>query len=182
MIPTILCVDDERDLLDLLRFRLSPLGCRVLTATSGREALEIILADCPDLLVLDLMLPDIDGFGVCEILRSHSATAGLPIVILSAWSTPESAQLGAEFGALDFIHKPFDPQELAERLGRLIGRRAPVPTSPLVPAQLPETPRPSRLGGHWFLQFADQPGDFADDDWAGPPRLARQTFCRVADF
>jgi two-component system alkaline phosphatase synthesis response regulator PhoP len=123
MPPTILTVDDEPDVLELIRFHLTNAGCEVLTATSGRVALETIRARRPDLVLLDLMLPDIDGFGVCEILRRQPATATLPIIIVSAWSTLDSRNLGLELGALDYLTKPFSPKTLVGRVKRLLSLR-----------------------------------------------------------
>jgi len=123
MRPTILTVDDEPDVIELIRFHLSHAGCEVLTATSGRSALETIRVHRPDLVLLDLMLPDIDGFGVCEILRRQPATATLPIIIVSAWSTTDSRDLGLELGALDYLTKPFSPKTLVERVQHLLSLR-----------------------------------------------------------
>jgi DNA-binding response OmpR family regulator len=69
--------------------------------------------------LLDLMLPDIDGFGVCEILRRNSATATIPIIILSAWATTDARNVGIDLGALDYVTKPFSPHDLVERVNRL---------------------------------------------------------------
>ena len=69
------------------------------------------------------MLPDIDGFGVCEILRREPATATIPILILTAWATKDARHLGLELGALDYLTKPFSPKELVERVRRLMGMR-----------------------------------------------------------
>jgi DNA-binding response OmpR family regulator len=85
--------------------------------------LESIRVRRPDLVLLDLMLPDIDGFAVCEILRRQAATAAIPIVILSAWHTDDSRNLGLELGALDFLTKPFSPKALVERVVGLLGMR-----------------------------------------------------------
>ena len=120
---TILSVDDERDVTDLVSFHLTRAGYRVNTSASGREALDSIQASKPDLIVLDLMLPDIDGFGVCEILRRHPATATIPIVILTAWATTDARHLGLELGALDYLTKPFSPKELVARVARLLSLR-----------------------------------------------------------
>ena len=128
MPATILTVDDERDVTDLVHFHLTKAGYAVLTAASGREALDIVHAHRPDLLVLDLMLPDIDGFGVCEILRRRPETATLPVVILSAWATTDARHLGLELGALDYLTKPFSPKELVLRVTRLLDLR-PAPSS-----------------------------------------------------
>jgi DNA-binding response OmpR family regulator len=116
---SILSVDDERDVTELLRFHFTKAGYEVLTASSGREAIEIIRCRRPDLVLLDLMLPDIDGFGVCEILRCSAATAAIPIIILSAWETTDARNVGMELGALDYVTKPFSPRDLVERVDRL---------------------------------------------------------------
>jgi DNA-binding response OmpR family regulator len=116
---SILSVDDERDVTELLRFHLTKAGYEVLTASSGREAIETIRCRRPDLVLLDLMLPDIDGFGVCEILRRNAATAAIPIIILSAWGTTDAHNVGMELGALDYVTKPFSPRDLVERVNRL---------------------------------------------------------------
>lgn len=120
MRSTILSVDDERDVTDLVHFHLTRAGYGVITAASGREALEKIGHHRPDLILLDLMLPDIDGFGVCEILRRQPMTATIPIVILSAWATNDARHLGLELGALDYLTKPFSPKEMVERVRRLL--------------------------------------------------------------
>ena len=117
---TILSVDDEPDITDLARFHLSRAGFEVLTAGSGREAIEIITTRHPDLVLLDLMLPDIDGFGVCEILRRAPDTAAIPIIILSAWSTSEARALGMDYGVLEYVTKPFSPSDLVNRVRRLL--------------------------------------------------------------
>jgi DNA-binding response OmpR family regulator len=119
----ILTVDDERDVTDLVSFHLQKAGHDIITASSGREALETIQARRPDLIVLDLMLPDIDGFGVCEILRRSPATATIPIVILSAWATTDARSLGLDLGALDYLTKPFSPRDLVQRVNRLLALR-----------------------------------------------------------
>lgn len=125
MQATILTVDDEQDVLELIRFHLAQAGHKVLTATSGREALSIVQSHHPDLVLLDLMLPDIDGFGVCEILRRSPSTAAIPIIIVSAWGTPDSKNLGLELGALDYLTKPFSSKMLVEKVRTLLDQRAP---------------------------------------------------------
>ena len=92
-------------------------------AANGWEALHAIRTNRPDLVLLDLMLPDLDGFGVCEILRRDAKTATIPIVIVSAWASPDSRNLGLELGALDYITKPFSPAELVARVNRLLQAR-----------------------------------------------------------
>lgn len=123
MTPLILSVDDEPDVTDLVRFHCGKAGYEVLAAASGREAIETINCRRPDLVLLDLMLPDIDGFGVCEILRRNAATATIPIVILTAWVTAEARNVGLELGVLDYITKPFSPKDLVDRVSRLLRLR-----------------------------------------------------------
>ncbi len=125
MRPYILTVDDEPDVTDLVQFHLTRAGYEVAAAATGREALVVVGARRPDLILLDLMLPDIDGFGVCEILRRDAATASIPIVILTAWATTDARSLGLELGALDYLIKPFSPRELTGRVQRLLSLRAP---------------------------------------------------------
>ena len=116
--PYILCVDDERDAIDLLRFLLARAGCETTAAASGREALAALRERRPDLVLLDLMLPDLDGFGVCEILRRTPATADIPVVMLTAWTSDEARAQSRTLGALDHLAKPFSPRELLARLPR----------------------------------------------------------------
>ncbi len=118
--PLILSVDDERDVTRLVEFHLHRAGYDVMTAANGREALEAVLARRPTLILLDLMLPDIDGFGVCEILRRQPETATIPIILLTAWATPDARDVGLDLGALDYLTKPFSPRDLVARVNRLI--------------------------------------------------------------
>jgi two-component system, OmpR family, alkaline phosphatase synthesis response regulator PhoP len=119
----ILTVDDEQDVTDLVRFNLTRAGYEVLCAATGREALNVVRQRRPDVILLDLMLPDIDGFGVCEILRRDAATATIPIILLTAWATPDARDIGLELGALDYLTKPFSPRELVERVQHLLTLR-----------------------------------------------------------
>jgi two-component system, OmpR family, alkaline phosphatase synthesis response regulator PhoP len=137
MRPTVLSVDDEEDVTTLVHFHLTRAGCDVRTAATGRAALEAVQAARPDLLILDLMLPDIDGFGVCEILRRHPGTATIPIIILSAWSSPDARHLGIDLGALDYLTKPFSPRELVARVQRLLALRPDAQARPAVTLEGP---------------------------------------------
>lgn len=125
----ILCVEDEHDLSALVQFHLELAGFAVVTAASGRAALEAVSRCQPDLILLDLMLPDIDGFGVCEILRRSAVTATIPIMMVTAWATPEARGISLDLGALDYIQKPFNPSELVNRVKRLLALQS---TGPLV--------------------------------------------------
>ena len=123
-IAKILAVDDEPELTDLIFYHLVRAGHKVSTAANGWEAIHAVRASRPDIILLDLMLPDLDGFGVCEILRRDPATATIPIIIVSAWASSDSRNLGLELGTLDYITKPFSPQELVERVNCLLHARA----------------------------------------------------------
>ena len=121
----ILVVDDESDVVDLISLNLIEAGYEVMTAFTGRAALEKVAARRPDLILLDLMLPDIDGFGVCEILRSNETNATIPIIITSVWRSAGSRRLGWELGAFDYLAKPFRPDELIDRVQRTLAGQLP---------------------------------------------------------
>ena len=116
----ILTVEDEPDLAELITGVLTRDGHDVAAAGTGWEALDKITKHRPDLILLDLMLPDLDGFGLCEILRRDPLTARIPIIIVSAWASPDSRELGDELGAVDYLTKPFSPRELRERVNRTL--------------------------------------------------------------
>ncbi|MBA4138392.1 MAG: histidine kinase [Opitutus sp.] len=120
----LLVVEDEPEIAELARYHLARAGHRVTGAANGWEALTAIHDDPPDLILLDLMLPDLDGLGVCEILRRTPATATIPIVIVSAWTSGDSRILGLELGALDYLTKPFSPRTLVDRVNRILEARA----------------------------------------------------------
>ena len=130
----LLVVDDEPEIAELLRYHLARAGHRVSTAANGWEALAVARDDRPELILLDLMLPDLDGFGVCEILRRDSSTATIPVIIVSAWSSGDSRNLGLELGALDYVTKPFSPHAVVERVNRILGARADRTASSSLPA------------------------------------------------
>jgi two-component system phosphate regulon response regulator PhoB len=123
MAPRILVVDDEPDAVELIEFNLKAAGCDVVTAADGAEALKKAKALLPDLIVLDLMLPEVDGLEVCKILRRDAATASLPIVMLTAKSAEIDRVLGLELGADDYLTKPFSPRELVLRVKKVLQRR-----------------------------------------------------------
>ncbi len=123
-VAKILAVDDEPELTELMHFHLVRAGHDVVTAANGWEAIASIKQRRPDIILLDLMLPDLDGFGVCELLRRDPLTATIPIIIISAWASTDSRNLGLELGALDYITKPFSPQDLVQRVNRLMQARA----------------------------------------------------------
>lgn len=112
----ILVVDDEPDALELIRFNLENAGCQVATAGDGTEALRKVRSFAPDLMVLDWMLPELDGLEVCKMVRSEPSTAMLPIIMLTAKTAEIDRILGLEIGANDYVTKPFSPRELLLRI------------------------------------------------------------------
>jgi DNA-binding response OmpR family regulator len=125
MNPTILVVDDEQDIRELLQYNLEKAGYRVVTSRDGAEALKRALASPPDAVVLDLLMPAMDGLTVLRSLRGEPATADLPVLLLTARSSEMDKLLGFEYGADDYLTKPFGPRELVARVGALLRRRRP---------------------------------------------------------
>lgn len=122
----ILVVEDEPDIRELVRYNLEQSGFRVVEAVDGEEALRKVAEDKPALMILDLMLPQGNGLEVCRILRGRRETADLPIVMLTAKAAEVDRVLGLEFGADDYVTKPFSPRELTARV-RAVLRRAEIP-------------------------------------------------------
>jgi two-component system phosphate regulon response regulator PhoB len=123
----ILVVDDEPDLLELVRVNLADSGFHVEATTSGREVLERVRRSPPDLLVLDLMMPDVAGTDICRQIRATPELADLPIIMLTAKAEELDRVVGFELGADDYVTKPFSPRELALRVKAVLrrGRGAP---------------------------------------------------------
>ena len=114
--PKILVVDDEPRAVTLLRNVLTPEGYNVLTAHSGAEAIEVATRDVPDVLLLDVMMPELNGYEVCTRLRADPRLAHLPIIMLTALDDRDAKLEGLQAGADDFLSKPFDATELRARL------------------------------------------------------------------
>lgn len=121
----ILVVDDEKDIIELIRYNLEKEGLKVITATSGEEAIRRSLNENPQLIVLDLMLPGIDGLEVCRILKRETKTSSIPIVMLTVKSDETDIVVGLELGADDYITKPFSPRILAARVKAILRRKEP---------------------------------------------------------
>jgi two-component system phosphate regulon response regulator PhoB len=121
----ILVVDDEPDAIELIQFNLKGVGYNVVTADNGADALKKARSTQPSLVVLDLMLPEVDGFEVCKTLRREPATATIPIIMLTAKAAEIDRVLGLELGADDYLTKPFSPRELVLRVKALLRRRVP---------------------------------------------------------
>ncbi|MEJ2639658.1 MAG: response regulator transcription factor [Desulfosarcinaceae bacterium] len=118
----ILVVDDEDDILELVQYNLSQAGYRVCTATSGEAALRMAADELPDLVVLDLMLPGIDGLEVTRRLKKNTRTARIPIVMLTAKGEESDVVVGLEMGADDYVSKPFSPKILIARIKSVLRR------------------------------------------------------------
>ncbi|MEO5803873.1 MAG: response regulator transcription factor [Verrucomicrobiota bacterium] len=123
MKPTILIIDDEPDAIDLLEFNLKNAGFQVKAATDGMDALAKARSILPSLIVLDLMLPEMDGFEICKLLRRDANTAAIPIIMLTAKAAEIDRVLGLELGADDYLTKPFSPRELVLRIKKILERR-----------------------------------------------------------
>jgi len=124
MKKTVLAIDDEKDLIDLVRYNLEKEGYRVLGAFDGETGLAMALRERPDVVLVDLMLPGLDGLEVCRRLRADSRTASIPLIMLTAKSGETDRVVGLELGADDYITKPFSVRELAARVRALLRRAA----------------------------------------------------------
>jgi two-component system phosphate regulon response regulator PhoB len=122
MAETVLVVEDEVDVVDLVRYNLAKEGFSVLTAGDGLKGLEIARKNRPDVIVLDLMLPAMDGYSVCRMLREDPEIEGVPILILTARGEASERVRGLEIGADDYLTKPFSPRELVLRVQALLRR------------------------------------------------------------
>jgi two-component system phosphate regulon response regulator PhoB len=121
----VLIIEDEPDIRDLLAFHLEREGYTVTKAGNGAEGLRLARAAPPDLILLDLMLPEMDGFEVCRRLRQDPATQGVPLVMLTARGDEVDRVLGLELGADDYVVKPFSPREVVARVRAVLRRSRP---------------------------------------------------------
>jgi len=112
MAHTVLVIEDEIHILELLRYNLEAAGYKVITSENGKEGLDKAFEGKPDLVILDLMLPDVDGLEICKILKKNDETKNIPIIMLTAKSEEFDKVLGLELGADDYITKPFSVREL----------------------------------------------------------------------
>lgn len=116
----ILFVDDERDLVEMVTFRLKAHGYEVITAYDGQEALDKARREKPDLIILDLMLPKIDGYKVCRMLKFDEKYKKIPIIMFTARAQDKDEKLGFEVGADAYLNKPFDPDFFLAKIEELI--------------------------------------------------------------
>jgi len=129
---TILVIDDEPDLVELVEFNLKKDGYEVIGARNGQSGLEIAQKHLPDLIVLDLMMPGIDGLEVCRQLRADNRTKQIPMIMLTAKSAEADRVVGLELGADDYVTKPFSPRELVARVRALLRRATSTQETPTV--------------------------------------------------
>ena len=118
----ILVVDDEIYIVHILDFSLGVEGYDVMTALDGEQALAKVAQDKPDLIVLDIMMPKLDGYETCKALKSAPETRDIPIILLSAKGRNVDQKVGFEVGADDYITKPFSPRKLVERINSILGQ------------------------------------------------------------
>jgi DNA-binding response OmpR family regulator len=116
----ILIIDDEEDILTVLKFRLGANNYEVLTASDGQEGLNKARTEKPDLIILDLMLPKLDGYKVCRMLKFDESYKAIPIVMFTARVQQKDEELGKEMGADAYITKPFEPEILLEKIRQLL--------------------------------------------------------------
>ncbi|MGA2802137.1 MAG: response regulator [Verrucomicrobiota bacterium] len=119
----ILVVEDDADQLEVIRLVLEKAGFAIGTAANGSDALVKTRSILPDLVVLDLMLPGLNGFDICEILRKNPATASVPVIMLTGLCSQFGRLAGLESGASEFLTKPFNPKELVSKVDKLLRAR-----------------------------------------------------------
>jgi len=120
MAKKILLVDDEPQLLDMVKMRLEANSYEVITAYDGQEAFEKTKKEKPDLIIMDLMLPKMDGYKVCGLLKKDARFTKIPIIIFTARAQQADIKLGEELGANAYITKPFEPKVLLDKIQELL--------------------------------------------------------------
>jgi DNA-binding response OmpR family regulator len=125
-VRTVLVADDDDDILELVAFRLERAGYEVITARDGQQALAAAQEHRPDLAVLDVMMPGLNGYEVTQRLRAEEPTRDIPVILLTARVQEADVNRGFEAGADDYLRKPFSPQELRSRVQAIIARRSSV--------------------------------------------------------
>src|SRR5512139_4036125 len=119
----VLVVEDEPDIRNLIAFALQYAGYRVLVSADGDDAVRLAGEEQPDLILLDVKMPKMDGYEACQLLRAQDSTKDIPVVFLSARGQDSEIQRGLELGAEEYILKPFAPDELYRRVGAILDRR-----------------------------------------------------------
>jgi two-component system phosphate regulon response regulator PhoB len=132
----ILIVEDDRDIVEMVEYNLKQEGYVTVHAFNGEKGIELADKEKPDLIILDLMLPAIDGFEVCKRLKQQQSTSLIPIIILSAKSRETDKVVGLELGADDYITKPFSPRELIARIKAVLRRHKELPAEEIKTGQI----------------------------------------------
>ncbi|MDX1601080.1 MAG: response regulator [Anaerolineales bacterium] len=117
----VLVAEDERDIRELITFTLRYHGHDVLAASNGEEALELALKEHPDLVLLDIRMPRMNGYEVCRSIKENEVTKHIPVVFISAKGQEAEVKEGLDAGATDYILKPFSPDQLVERVSQVLG-------------------------------------------------------------
>ena len=118
----ILIIEDDKDIVEMLKYNLMEEGYDIFTALNGEGGIALARKERPNIIILDIMLPIIDGFEVCRMIKNDDITAGIPIIILSAKSQETDKIVGLELGADDYVTKPFSPRELIARIRAILRR------------------------------------------------------------
>ncbi|MFH1283059.1 MAG: response regulator [bacterium] len=116
----LLIIDDDYVVLDLLKSTLELDGFEVMCASSGLEGLEQLIKEKPDMVLLDIMMPQVDGYEICRKIKQSPSTADIPIIFVSAKAQPEDIEVGVAFGVDDYITKPFDLKDLSQRINIIL--------------------------------------------------------------
>jgi DNA-binding response OmpR family regulator len=133
----ILIVDDEEDVLEVLRLVLAKNGYEVLTATSGMDGLTSAQSELPNLILLDIMMHQMDGWEVLKLFKLDERTSGIPVVILSARVEPKDKIRGLQEGAIDYVTKPFAVRDILTKIAAILGQSPAPPAGPAGPAGVP---------------------------------------------
>ena len=121
----ILIIEDDEDIVEMISYNLRKEGYRIISVSNGEDTLDLAVREKPDLVILDLMLPGMDGLEVCKSLRQDARTSNLPIIMLTAKSQETDKIVGLEVGADDYMTKPFSPRELLARIKAILRRYEP---------------------------------------------------------
>jgi len=123
----IVCIEDEPDMIELIRLILEPRGYRVSGALGGKEGLDLLKSDFPDLILLDLMMPDMDGWDVYKQVKADPALANIPVIVVTAKAQSIDKVLGLHIAKVeDYVTKPFSPDDLVASVTRVLGNGTPV--------------------------------------------------------
>ena len=129
-------IEDDRDIVEMIGYNLKEEGYEVISAFDGEKGIELARREKPDLIILDIMLPVLDGFEVCRTLKQQQSTAQIPIIILSAKSRETDKVVGLELGADDYMTKPFSPRELTARIKAVLRRHKEQPSAEIKTGQI----------------------------------------------